>query len=102
MRLSRELLEATSSGPSSVGKVFVMNTASLEGWYKGQPAVIYRRIKLVDYYDFDGVGRVAVEILDGPEKGRKVTGQSPGQLLPSSTKACKKAKPQRGDAGTEG
>jgi hypothetical protein len=102
MRPSRQLQEATKVGPGAIGKVFVMNVSSMEDWYKGQPAVVHRRVKLVDYYTFDQHTRVSVEILDGPEKGRKITGQSPGQLLPPSTKSSKKAQPQRGEVGTEG
>lgn len=57
-----------------------LNCTSLEDWYPGQPAVTMRRVRVVDRRAFDGAPRVDVEILEGPETGRIVTGLSPGNL----------------------
>jgi ribosomal protein S28E/S33 len=57
-----------------------LNCTSLEDWHPGQPAVIMRRVEVVDRRTFDGAPRVDVRILEGPETGRVVTGLSPGNL----------------------
>ncbi len=60
-----------------------LNTLSLEDWAPNQPDQLWRRVEVVDRYDFDGRPRVSARILEGPEKGRVVTGLSPGQLKPT-------------------
>ncbi len=57
-----------------------MNTVSLEDWYKGQPTEAWRRVEIVEQYEWDGRQRVSVRILEGPEAGRVVSGMSPGQI----------------------
>ena len=57
-----------------------LNTISLEDWKPKQPDERWRRVDVVDRYEFDGRPRVSVRILEGPEKGRVVTGLSPGNL----------------------
>lgn len=58
-----------------------MNVASLEDWYQGQPPVVIRKVKVAGGYDWDQYQRVSVEILEGPEKGRKVSSIGSSQIL---------------------
>lgn len=72
----------TSAGiPIRPSEDLYMNVASLEDWYSGQPPVVIRKVKIIGGYDWDQYQRVSVEILEGPEKGRKVSSLSSGQCM---------------------
>lgn len=57
-----------------------LNTVSLEDWTPNQPPERWCAVAIRRRYEFDGQPRVEVEILDGPEAGRVVSGLSPGNL----------------------
>ena len=62
------------------GAYLFLDTHSLEDFKKGAPSSIIRKVKVRDIYDYDGPKRVSVEIVEGPEYGRMVTGLSPSNL----------------------
>lgn len=72
-----------------------LNTISLEDWKPKQPDERWCRVEVVARYDFDGRPRVSARILEGPEKGRVVTGLSPGQLKPTRSYGNRTARRSR-------
>jgi len=44
------------------------------------PDEILRQVRVAEVYDWDGLTRYAVKILEGPEKGRIVSGLSKSNL----------------------
>ena len=59
---------------------WMLNTISLEDWTPGQPDERWCAVEVVERYDFDGMPRLKVRVLEGPEVGRVVSGLSPGNL----------------------
>ena len=57
-----------------------LNTISLEDWRPRQPAERWCRVEVLERYYFDDRPRLKVRILEGPEKGRVVSGLSPSNL----------------------
>lgn len=58
----------------------LLNTISLEDWAPGQPAERWCAVTVLDRYAVDGRQRLKVQILEGPESGRVVSGLSPNNL----------------------
>ena len=81
---------ASRAGHATAGRrpliVLEMNASSLEDWYPGQPAEAWREIEVVERYYFDNVPRLSVRILEGPERGRVVSGLSPGNVRERATR----------------
>jgi hypothetical protein len=57
-----------------------LNTISLEDWTPGQPAERWCAVRVVERYAWDGRVRLRVEVLEGPERGRVVSGLSESNL----------------------
>lgn len=57
-----------------------MNALSLEDWVPGQPDEQWRAVRVVERYNWDGRTRLRVELLEGPERGRVVSGLSESNL----------------------
>jgi len=57
-----------------------MNAVSLEDWAPGQPDERWCAVRVVERYDWDGRTRLRVELLEGPERGRVVSGLSDSNL----------------------
>ena len=67
----------------NLGDIFYLNTLSLEDWAPGQPDEIWRKVEVTETYTWDQVPRIKIRILEGPEKGRVVSGLSPSNLRES-------------------
>lgn len=73
-------MDKRSAAISVMASVMEMNTLSLEDWAPGQPDEMWRAVKIVDRYLWDGRTRLRVEILEGPESGRVVSAIGEGSL----------------------
>ena len=60
--------------------IYCLDTSGLEDWAPSHPAERWCRVEILERYEFDGRPRLRVKILEGPEKGRIVSGLSPGNL----------------------
>ena len=60
--------------------ILYLNTISLEDWQPKQPTERWCGVEVIERYHFDNAPRLKVRILEGPERGRVVSGLSPGNL----------------------